>query len=308
MLHFIVNPVSANGRGKKVWLQVEPILMEKNIEYAVYFTEGPKHSLSLVRDIVKSSSVTAVIAVGGDGTIHEVAQELIGTDIPLGFIPAGSGNDFARSLHHTTNGAHSVEMLLSSKPYRIDVARINDKYFVNGAGIGFDGAVAKMTNDSKGKIWLNRIRLGRFAYLLNAVKLLFTFRPTDVTLTVDGKSYSFSQTWLVAVSNIPFYAGGMNICPNALYDDGLLDICIVRDISRFGFLKCLAKVFKGKHVSEPGIVMMRGENIAVDSKEPLTVHTDGEGYQSTPITIAVQKQALHVYKGVTESSPPYLQL
>ncbi|GEN33693.1 diacylglycerol/lipid kinase family protein [Aneurinibacillus danicus] len=294
MVIFIVNPVSGNGRGKKIWSQLESVLEERQIVYTVHFTKGPKHATFLAKEILKVSKVEAVIVVGGDGTLHEVAQGLIGTHIPLGCIPAGSGNDFARAFRISTNSTKALDMLLSSKPYKIDVAQINDGFFVNGAGIGFDGAVARMTNESKIKCWLNRMKLGRLAYVIIALRLLCTFRPIALTLTIDGKHYFYNNVWLIAVSNIPFYGGGMSICPDAMYDDGLLDLCIVSNINRFHFLRSLVKVFKGKHTSEPGVIMMRGRKISVQSKKTLPIHTDGECYQPTSATINVQRRALNV--------------
>lgn len=294
MIRFIVNPMSASGRGKKIWLQVEDTLKQKNLNYTVQFTNYPKHGISLAKEAVKDPTVQAIVAVGGDGTVHEAAQALIGTDIPLGFIPAGSGNDFARALDISIDSAKALERILQFRPFKIDIAKINNKYFVNGAGIGFDGAVAKMTNDSKMKIWLNRMKLGRFAYLASALRLLCTFRPTDLILTTDDRSHFFSNVWLIAVTNIPFYGGGMKVCPAAVYDDGLLDICIVRNVNRVQFLRSLSKVFYGKHATDPRIVFMKAQKIAVQSKDLLFVHTDGESDQSTPIQIKVEKQALNV--------------
>lgn len=294
MIIFIVNPVSANGRGKKIWSQLEPVLKERQLVYTVHFTTGPKHATFFAKEIRKVSKVEAVIVVGGDGTLHEVAQGLIGTAIPLGCIPAGSGNDFARALHISTNSIKALEMLLSSKPYKIDVAEINNSFFVNGSGIGFDGAVARMTNGSKIKCWLNRMKLGRLAYVIIALRLLCTFRPMPLTLTIDGRRYFYDNIWLIAVSNIPFYGGGMSVCPDAIYDDGLLDLCIVSNINRFHFLRSLIKVFKGKHTSEPGIIMMRGRKISIQSKKTLPIHMDGEYYQSNCATINVQRRALSV--------------
>lgn len=294
MIIFIVNPSSAGGRGKKIWYQLEPVLMEKQISYAVHFTQGPDHANHLVKNVLKERTVQAVVAVGGDGTVHEVGQELIGKGIPLGVVPAGSGNDFARALGISTNIKKALERIISLNPYPMDVGQINQKFFVNGAGIGFDGAVAKRTNTSKGKRWLNQWKLGQFAYTISALRLLSTFRPIDMSLIIDGKDYFFSNVWLVAVTNIPFYGGGMKVCPHAIHDDGILDICIVRNLSRIQFLKCLGKVFRGEHVYESGVMLMRAESITIDSKEILPVHTDGESYPSFPITIQVQKHALNV--------------
>jgi YegS/Rv2252/BmrU family lipid kinase len=294
MYVFIVNPVSGSGKGKNTWLKLEPVLRVRQINYSVYFTKGPKDAIAIVKEVLTDTKLKAIVAVGGDGTVHEVAQELIGTDIPLGYIPAGSGNDFARALKISNNSTKALERILSFQPCKIDVGQINQIYFINGAGIGFDGAVAKLTNDTKRKRWLNHLRLGRFIYLVNALKILYTFRPTNLMLTIDGQSYFFYNVWMVAVSNIPFYGGGMMICPKANQSDGFLDICIVKDINRFQFLMNLTKVFQGKHVNQLGILMKRAKEICIKSQDPLPVHTDGEFYRNSPVLIKVLDRVLHV--------------
>ncbi|MBO8171247.1 MAG: diacylglycerol kinase family lipid kinase [Bacillaceae bacterium] len=299
MIHFVINPSSAGGRGKKIGAKLERALQESKLDYTLYFTRGSGDAGHYVQQIIENPDVTAVIAVGGDGTVHEVAQALIGTPIPLGFIPAGSGNDFARALNLSTRYKKAfkhIPAINTLEASRIDVARINDRYFVNGAGIGFDGAVAKHINESQLKPRLNRLKLGRFAYLFSALKLFFTFQPTDMDLIVDGKTYHFSGVWLIAVSNIPFYGGGMKICPDASCEDGSLDICIAHNMSRIHFLKSLMKVFAGNHVREPGVRIMRGKNIEVRSDSPVPVHTDGETCHTTPVHISIRSGKLFVMK------------
>lgn len=294
MIAFIVNPVSAGGRSKKVWLKLEPVLKQRRIVYSVHFTERPKHALNLVKEILQDRKIKTIVAVGGDGTVHEVAQSLIGSECALGCIPCGSGNDFARALHIPTNCIQALHRVLAHQPRKIDVAQVNDHYFVNGAGIGFDAAVAKMTNKARAKQWFNQVKLGRFVYLVNALRTWITYRPTDMILTVDGESTHYANVWLVAIGNTPYYAGGMKICPQAVYDDGMLDMCVVHELSRPYFLQNLAKVFQGKHVSARGVTMLRGRHIEIKPVRPLFVHTDGECDFKSPVTIAVRKQILRV--------------
>ena len=295
MFHFLVNPASANGQGRKTWKQIEPILRKQQVEYEVHFTKAPQHAITIVKEVLHKSNITAVVVLGGDGTIHEVTQVLAGTSVPLGLIPTGSGNDFARALKIPAEGLEALERILQLRPERIDIAAIDDRYFVNGAGIGFDGAVAKMTNESKLKDRMNYVKLGRYAYLVHALKLLMNFHPTDMNFRIDGKSYFFPRVWLVAVSNIPFYGGGMKVCPNALFNDGILDLCIVSNVNKRQFLKSLSKVFNGKHISDFGIQLIQGKKIFIQAKDPVLIHTDGEFHSSySSSSIEVLGKSLHV--------------
>lgn len=294
MIAFMVNPVSASGRGQKIWSKLEPVLLKRRIPYSVYVTERRGHAVALTKKVITDKRVKAVVAVGGDGTVHEVAQQLVGTDYPLGFIPCGSGNDLARALDIPADCFQALERILAHRPRKIDIAHINEHYFVNGSGVGFDAAVAKITNESRAKQWLNKVKLGRFVYLANALRMVFSFRPTDMVLNIDGEAVYFRNVWLVAVCNVPFYAGGMKICPEAVYDDGMLDVCIVNNMSRLYLLRNLAKVFKGNHVSARGVTMLKARSIQVKPVQELYVHTDGESYHTSPVTITARQQALNV--------------
>lgn len=294
MIAFIVNPIAAGGRGKKVWSKIEPVLRQRDISYTIHYTERRGHAVSLAKTVIKDTRVKAVVAVGGDGTVHEVAQELVGKNCPLGFIPCGSGNDLARALDIPINCIQALERILAHRPQKFDIAEINGHYFVNGSGIGFDAAVAKITNESRGKQWLNKVKCGRFVYLFNALRMVTAFRPTDMALIIDGERVYYDNVWLVAVCNIPFYAGGMKICPEAVCDDGILDVCIVNNMSRLYLLRNLAKVFKGNHVKARGVTMLKARTIQVKPVQELYVHTDGESYQTSPVTITARQQALTV--------------
>lgn len=294
MIAFIVNSISAGGLGKKVWPKLELTLKMKDVPYSVHFTQRPKHAVELTKTVLKDMEVEAVVAVGGDGTVHEIAQELVRTDCPLGFIPCGSGNDLARALNIPTNPVKALERILAKQTRKIDIARINDHVFVNGTGIGFDATVAKVSNESSGKQWLNRVKLGRFVYLGNALKLLSTFRPTHMVITIDGEKLQFANVWLMAICNIPYYAGGMKICPDAVPNDGFLDVCIVNDMSRIDLLRNLVKVFNGTHIAARGVTMVRGQTITVQPVATQYVHTDGESYLTSPVKITAYKQKLRI--------------
>jgi diacylglycerol kinase (ATP) len=294
MIWFIVNRVAGYGRGHRVWKQIEHLLLERQINYQVAFTERPGHATHIAKELAKQNNASVVIVIGGDGTLHEAANGLAGSDIPLGSIPAGSGNDFARGLQIPIQSEQALEKVLTGQKRKIDIARINDEVFINVAGVGFDGQVAKVTNQAKYKKWLNRLGLGNLCYLFSFFKVLFRYQPTEVQLVIDERELIFSDVWLVAIANIPFYGGGMMICPHAQSDDGLLDVCIVHGISRWKLVTLLPRVFHGTHIYDPAVTTLTGRRLKIVSAKPLTAHGDGEILGQTPLDLSIKQEGLTI--------------
>lgn len=291
---FIVNRVSGNGRSFKIWNHIEKMLLEKNVSYCVRFTQKTKHATSLVEELVNKEKVDVIVAVGGDGTIQEVVNGLVGTKIPLGIIPAGSGNDFSRGLDIPTKYEQALERILKGKPKLIDIGYVNSTYFCTVVGIGFDGEVAQKTNTSIFKKLLNFIRMGQISYIVSALNVLIHYKPKDISLMIDKKLYKIPNVWLIAVANLPFYGGGLFICPKAISNDGLLDICIVQGMSKWDLLRTFPLVFKGNHISSPYIKVIKGKEIEVYSEDPVTIQADGEIIGQTPALIRIESGSLYV--------------
>lgn len=294
MFVFVINRLSGNGKGRLVWLKVERALREKGVQYGCLFTERQGHARELAAEWSGRTDISAVVAVGGDGTVHETAEGLVGSAVPLGFIPAGSGNDYARSLAIPSRWDLALERVLARESRTIDVGVLNGSVFVISSGIGFDGDVAKLTNRSWYKRWLNRLGVGSFSYVVTVLRLLVSYRPCDVRLEVDGSVSTHRNVWLFAVANMPYYGGGMKICPDADCDDGLLHMCLVTDISRLDFLRFFPKVFQGTHMQHPAVRMLSGRNVRIAGSTPMTIHLDGEYGGETPADIAVQRGRLNV--------------
>ncbi|MBN2909429.1 diacylglycerol kinase family lipid kinase [Polycladomyces sp. WAk] len=288
MYIMIVNPVSGNGRGRKVWERVSRLLKKEGLPYRVYFTTGRGHATVLSRQAVESPQVKAVVAIGGDGTVHEVGNALVDTNVPLGYLPAGSGNDFAVAHRIPLDPLKAWERVLHGRSRAVDTARIGERFMIGFMGIGFDAAVAKRVNDSRWK------RFGKFVYAGGVLREWARFQPVNVRITMDGTLYDLDRVWLIAAAHIPNYAGGMQICPGAEDDDGRLDICCVRDVTRRDFLRLFPSVYRGTHVDQPFIVFRRAKQFTVSSEIPLLVHADGEVIGQTPIAVTVLPQSLKV--------------
>ncbi|WP_199426887.1 diacylglycerol/lipid kinase family protein [Thermaerobacillus caldiproteolyticus] len=291
MYYFIVNKISGNGKGLKVWKKVEKLLQGKRVNYQVRFTERPKHAVEIAKEL-SSEQCDAVVAVGGDGTVHDVANGLIDSNIPLGVIPAGSGNDFARALDIPMDYKKALERILMGKQRKIDIGRIGNEYCITVTGIGFDGKVAEVNNASKYKSWLNFIRLGDLSYGLSFLHVLLKYRPVNIQLKVDGKNLVFFNVWLIAIANIPNYGGGIRICPDAYYNDGLFDICIVHNMTKWELLRTFPKAYKGRHIFHPCVTIIKGKQVEVISELPIIVQGDGELLTKTPVNVTIHKDAL----------------
>lgn len=289
-----MNKVSGNGRGMKIWRQIEKRLQEKNVSYCVRFTQKSKQATSFVNELMKEEKAAVIVAVGGDGTIQEVVNGLVGTKTPLGIIPAGSGNDFSRGLGIPKKLDQALERILQGKPKLIDIGYANSTYFCTVVGVGFDGEVAQTTNASIFKKLFNMIRMGHLSYLVSAINVFIHYKPRDISLMIDKKLYKIPKVWLIAVANLPFYGGGIIICPKAESNDGLLDICIIQGMSKWEFVRTFPLVLKGNHVSSPNIKMIKGKDIEIYASSPLLVHGDGEIIGQTPTKIRIEPRSLYV--------------
>lgn len=307
ILFFIVNTAASNGKSLKVWKRTVNELERRKVNYRTFTTKYPGHATELARQIAKmyEDKIAGVICVGGDGTMNEIINGLVDhPEIKIGFIPAGTGNDFSRgfSLPKTPLGTLNLILKRMNKPLRkYDVGRASfdqikkTHRFVSSLGIGFDAEVSKVANESKIKKYLNQIGLGFLAYVVALMKLLFTYQVTNVTLLIDGNIYRYKNVWFVTISNQKYYGGGMKISPNARPNDGVFNITVVHEMSRLKLLAVFGSVFFGKHVLFKEVSLHTGETIRVESEKPLLVHADGELITKSPVTVTVEKSRMNIF-------------
>ncbi|MBT2662208.1 diacylglycerol kinase family protein [Bacillus sp. ISL-45] len=307
-IYFIVNPNAKNGSCREIWRNIEIELEDLDIPYLAFFTEYPGHAQELAESLARKTDGTPAViaAVGGDGTLHEVVNGAASySNITVGFIPGGSGNDFSRGFEIPKKSVHAFNLIVDKSnghTLEIDIGKIQhnelqETYFMNNMGVGFDAAVAKDSNDSRMKGLLNRFSLGRLVYVYILVKKLLTFRTIPVEVTVDGKVYKYSKAWFVTVSNQPYYGGGMKIAPAALPDDGILDVTVVHQISRLKLLMVFISVFWGKHTKFREVEQFTGKSITIESTAKVLAHADGETIGHTPLKIQACPKALKILSG-----------
>jgi diacylglycerol kinase (ATP) len=300
-IYFIINPLAGNGRSLRVWKKVKAELEHKSIDYRSFLTDYSGHAEILARQIatIQDYHLKTVIGIGGDGTIHEIVNGLSEFNhVQIGFIPAGSGNDFKRGYGQSREDS-SIFLRLKRQVKSFDLGQYHtgqiNRFFVNSIGAGFDAYVAKLSNEMAVKKLLNKLRAGSLIYIAALLKGLMNYQPSTVTLTVDDKDHVFENVWLAAVSNHPFYGGGMKISPAAIPDDGLLDLIVVHDLSRLKLLLLFGLVFAGKHTRLKEVHTFTGKEIKIAGAAPLMIHADGEYIGETPVTVTLRPKSIKYY-------------
>lgn len=311
-LYFIVNVAARNGKSMFIWNRLLHILEKEKVVYEVYYTKYHGHAIEIAEMIAgEKKDVASIIAVGGDGTIHEVVNgALMHMDKPIkvGFIGAGSGNDFARGYHLPKNPEAALKFILENRDCSFsnyDIGKYTllnqqPKFFISSLGIGFDAEVSKIANQSNLKKFLNKLRLGFLTYALILIKVLFTYKTKKVQISIDGNTEIYDKVWFITISNQPFYGGGMKISPSALPNDGILNITIVHQLSRLKLLSVFLSVFWGGHRNFSEVKMLTGKQIEIKSEEDMLVHADGELVGNLPIKIHICKQQVCYISRVRE--------
>lgn len=287
--HFVVNPASRSGKGKRLWKKVQKILEEKEITYEVHFTKHDGNISQLVSKLMTREEELVLVVLGGDGTMNQVVQAIDTFDkVCVGYIPTGSSNDLGRSMRFTQEIEREVDKVLKCNGIvDIDVGQVTlydenhkllkTRKFLVSSGIGYDAEVCEVTFHSRMKKVLNKFGLGKLTYLGIALRLLMNLKDNTATITLDNeKSYELNKFIFAACMNHPYEGGGFMFCPKADYRDRILDVCFVNDLPLWRILYILPLAFKGRHVGKKNVHIERARKVTVKSDAPLFVHTDGE--------------------------------
>ncbi len=285
MYYFIINPHSKSGYGMSIWKKAEAILKEREVSYEARFTEYTGHAQKLAGQIARLSRPCTLSVLGGDGTLNEVINGLAQMDfshITLGYIPTGSGNDFARALNLSCDVEQCIDAILSpSQCTAVDIGlartQDNSRYFLVSSGIGYDADICRNVMISPLKKAMNKIHLGKLTYVLIALKLLIQYKASPVSVCIDKKkTTSLSKFFFVTGMNMPYEGGGVKFCPEANFQDNLLDICMIGNLSKLKILALFPTAFVGKHERFRGVTLTKCNRIDIYSKSSLPIHCDGE--------------------------------
>ena len=282
-LCLIVNPTAGAGRAEKLLGAVEAELRGMGLRFRVERTTSMEHARECSRSAAAAGEIVA--AMGGDGLTGAVAGELRDGAGVLAVLPGGRGNDFARKLGIPADPVAACA-LLRGEERRIDLADVGGKTYLGILSAGLDSDANRLANE-------NTLPLGTAVYAYAALRALAAWKPARWTVTVDGETREFDG-YTVAVSNSGVYGSGMYLVPDADLEDGLLDVVIVRDVSKRRWLANLPKVFKGTHLDEPGLEMLRGRSVSFHADRPFTAYADGDPIAELPATVDVVPGTLRV--------------
>jgi len=282
-----INPHSGNGRGSQVADEVIRYLALRDISYRSVAAATSIELTALLISELESKSYDGVIAVGGDGLAHLVFQVVVPRRIPFAVVPAGTGNDFVRTLGWSLDDIEPLlNRVLTTDPVQIDLGNVDSEWFGAILSTGFDSIVNERANKLS---WPK----GPQRYNVAIAMELPRFKPSHYEITTDGHTFS-TEAMLIAVGNGKSYGGGMNVCPQAQINDGLFDITILEPVSKVEFIKVFPKVYSGSHITHPKVKTLRAKKVTISARA--IAYADGERIGPAPVSAECVKDAALTWK------------
>ena len=286
VLILAINPASGRGRAQRQAKLAGEYFRSRDIDVREIEGSSLQDFRKKLLICLDSEEVSGVIALGGDGFIHEIIQHLVSRDIPLGVIPCGTGNDFARSIGvFDLPFSRQLELIEKHDATHIDLGTVQDQWFAAILSSGFDALVNDRANSMR---WPR----GRMRYNIAMIENLIALRPHSYRIRVDER-YLEVQATLVTVANGSSYGGGMKVCPDASITDGLFDVMVLGRVSRIELLKVFPKVYRGGHVGHPAVTFYRCNEIEIDGSG--SSFADGEPIAQLPLIAKCVSAALKVW-------------
>jgi len=294
----IVNPVAGANATYRKWPKISSLLHHIGLPFEFQYTEGVGHAIELAREAT-SSGCQFLVAVGGDGTVHEVANGiLLAKDLneaTIGIISTGTGGDFIRSAGIDRDYIKACSSLTGTRRRLIDVGVVeyykdgqsHRRFFINSSGVGFDAAVAETSNR------LPKFLGGTIPYIIGLLKSLAGYKNKPVTISMGDKIES-KRILSVVVANGRYFGGGMRVAPLADIDDGLLDVITIGDMGKLELLKAFPTIYKGTHIHHPKVESAKTTRVRIESTEKFLVHADGEFLGEGPVSFGLIPSALSV--------------
>ncbi len=287
---FIVNPIAGGGKASSLVPVIERCFKNQSVEFDIYWTKRPKDGIEVAEKAARNG-FEVIVAVGGDGTVNEVLNGIVGTGAILATVHGGKGNDFATAVKMPSDIEAACQTLLIGKTKKIDLGKVLDRYFINSVGIGFDAEVANRVNNGI------KYMKGPAAYTYAFLEKLMSYHSVEALVDLGNNAQKLKPL-LIAVGIGQAYGGGMRIVPDAIQDDGFFDICIFDDtLPRLALIYHFPKVFFGKLKNLKQAHMYRSKELTVRLSEPRYIHMEGEILFSDQMQFTIQPLGMTVLTG-----------
>lgn len=285
---FIINPAAGKGKSLELIPFIKECFKEKEEEVFIEVTKYPGHATEIAGRYAGSGECR-IYSIGGDGTVNEIVNGIAGTNSSLGVIPTGSGNDFIRSYQKQVDIKSMIYGTINGEKRCTDLAKVNDKYFINISSIGFDANVVYNAIKFKKVPGVT----GSMAYLFSIIYTVFKHKICKIRVDIDGEKFEL-KALLAAIANGRFYGGGIIPTPDAKLDDGLLDVCLVSEVTRLQILNLFPKYIKGLHGQLKQVRFFKARKVAIQSEDELCLNIDGEIVTAYTINFEVLEKAINV--------------
>lgn len=283
----IINPASGSGKGSRVWKIIQQALYDQHVSFSDHISHSAGQPRQIVLQLLQSPAFhpDCIIVIGGDGTLHEVISGLMKAEqnvpIPVAYIPAGTGNDFARGYGISTNPTQALQQILNNQQlHTINIGEFNNNdehgIFINNFGIGFDAAIVHQTNASKMKRFLNHHHLGSLSYISKAIGVLIHQPSFNVQVTVDSHQYHFPNGFLVVSSNHPYIGGGIKVAPDQKINQTELELVVLEKHDPLSLLGAIILFAIGKVAHSRFAHIFRGTTIKYGISPAQHGQIDGE--------------------------------
>jgi diacylglycerol kinase (ATP) len=282
----LLNPTAKRGQARRRLERALEVFRQQHVHFDVRESQSSQHLIELARG-AREEKRDLIVSAGGDGTHHYVINGLLKSEIPLGLLPMGTGNDFAKGVGMPMDLHAAAAALLNGPVRSIDLAQVGGAVYGCIAGVGFDSTVTRYANEHAR--WLS----GSLAYMWSLLRCMREYRPHPLEIVADGEFFS-EEVLFAVVGNNSSYGGGIRLAPRAKLDDGVLDVCIVPYLSRLELLRWVPRAYRGEHLHHPRIKYLQARKITLRTASRMELFGDGEFLQELPATIEVLPRALRV--------------
>ncbi|MDO6355307.1 diacylglycerol kinase family lipid kinase [Caloramator sp. CAR-1] len=282
---FIVNPKAGNGKALKVFEKIKEKMKFLKKDYEIAYTKGPEDAITIAREA--SNSFNKIVSVGGDGTLNEVVNGIAGSRAILGVIPAGTGNDFAKTIYPSLNIDDILKTIIDGEVKSIDIGKCNNKYFINIASAGIDAEIAHRVQRIKKSV------PGKTVYLNALFKTLASYKGIDFNIKLDDVSFK-ANTLLITASNGKYYGGGMIPTPDADIRDGYFDVCHIKNLNKLKIIAILYKFIKGNHTSLKEVTIFKTKRLTIKADKKFFINIDGETLETNEANLELYKDFINI--------------